>query len=244
MRYGVISDIHSNLEALLAALEALDDVDEVLCLGDVVGYGANPIECCALVRERCSLVIRGNHDRAALDPSAAEDFNPYAARAIRWTSLKLQESQSTLAWLRDLHDELWRDTFMLSHGSPANRDAYVFAAYAAVAGIGAADRPVAFCGHTHVPVAYHVDMGSSRCEESELLDGRVLVLREDRRYLINPGSVGQPRDDDPRAAFGVFDDGAHLFEFRRVAYDVAAAQRKIREARLPSVLADRLSVGT
>ncbi len=240
MRYAILSDIHGNLEALTATLEVVDDigVDGILCLGDVVGYGANPNEVVGLIGERADATIRGNHDQAAVDPSEEAYFNDWAVRAIRWTREQLSpESAQFLTELPFVH---LIDDARLVHASPGEPEKwrYILSSQAAAHEFASFDESFCFIGHTHVPmIVLKTEVGAS-----ELLDGDV-ALPAGARVLINVGSVGQPRNGDPRACFAVVDFEDRSARLVRAAYDVETARAKIIEAGLPAFLGDRLLLG-
>jgi predicted phosphodiesterase len=241
MRVAVISDIHSNLPALQAVLEDVDREapDELWCLGDIVGYGPSPNECVDLVRERAALSLCGNHDLAVLGTIDVGDFTGDAGAAARWTAGELGEPQA--AWLRGLSPSAEREGFELYHGSP--RDAvwdYVLNEQVALISLLETTARVVLVGHSHVALA----LGWDGTELSGGLapDGTEVEL-EGRRWLLNPGSVGQPRDSDPRAAWLLIDETAGRAAFRRVTYPVGEAQAAIRARGLPDVLASRLTHG-
>ena len=246
MRYLILSDLHANLEATDAVLEAAATlaIDRALVLGDLVGYGPNPNEVVDRVRGlRDAIVIRGNHDRVASGLSPDDEFNPTAQTAVRWTAAALMSASRD--YLRGLAAGPLAvdDRVEICHGAPFHEDFYVFSPAEAGRARGAATRPVCLFGHTHVAVAYAG------------LDGRVdadgpygaapftLAMAGTGRWLLNCGAVGQPRDGDWRAAFGVIDTTAHTCVFHRVEYDVATTQRRIRDAGLPAALARRLGPG-
>ena len=244
MRRLILSDIHGNVEALEAvARDARGRYDEVVCCGDIVGYGASPREAIAWVRASAARVVRGNHDRAVWEPSVKESFTSSARTAAEWCAQIL--SAQDLEWLRGLPaGPVWGDEFGLVHGSPADEDAYL-EFITDVRGIGQLlERSLCFLGHTHVQGGWQWQPGGIRRlrvpspEEFE----RVLDLEPDALYLINPGSVGQPRDHDPRAAYAIWDAAERLLSYRRVAYDIESAQRRIVAAGLPPSLALRLAV--
>ncbi|MBK8167017.1 MAG: metallophosphoesterase family protein [bacterium] len=240
-RIAVISDVHSNLQALTAVLERIDTlaVDALYCLGDVVGYGAKPVECLELVRARATGVVQGNHDALIADASLQLDFNVYSLAAVAHNRGLLDAGH--LAWLRALPTSLRPDArAQFVHGAPGDRDRYlvflddlneVSAALLEDDGPG-----VCFFGHTHHQVLY---------DGQTLLRPQPGVVAADptRRILVNPGSVGQPRDGDPRAAFAVWERGAARVAFQRVVYDIEGARRDILDAGLPRLLADRLLQG-
>lgn len=240
-RIAVISDVHSNLQALTAVMERVDAlaVDGLYCLGDIVGYGARPSECLELVRARATGVVQGNHDALIADPTLRLDFNVYSLAAVAHNRGLLGAGQ--LEWLHALPTRLRPDaTTQFVHGAPGDRDRYlvflddlleVSAALLEDDGPG-----VCFFGHTHHQVMF---------DGSSLLRPQPGEVRVDpaRRVLVNPGSVGQPRDGDPRAAFAVFDPAAGTVTYHRVAYDIEGARADILAAGLPRLLADRLLQG-
>ena len=224
MRLALISDPHANLPALQAVLAAIDrePVDRIVCAGDLVGYNPWPNEVLALLRERGVLAIRGNHDRAALTGSAI-GLNPIAAEALAWTAKRL--TPETFATLRKLDNRTrfpaGDATVAVYHGSPRDDDEYVFPEDAAEDLVRAAGVEVVVLGHTHVPMYCAYPTG----------------------IIVNPGSVGQPRDGDPRAAYALLDTDTEEWRVERVPYDIASVQRAIHRAGLPRFLADRLALG-
>ena len=239
MRIAVLSDIHANLPALDAVLEALGEVDAVWHLGDVVGYGPHPDEVVARLRDIGAVGVRGNHDEAALGGLDVSYFNPAARWAVEWTSGRM--SAETRVWLERLPDRLEIDEMTLVHGSPRDPTwEYVTTTPAARANLAAFATPYCLHGHTHVPVAWRDDDG--HVELVRPSDGSELAL-DARRVLLNPGSVGQPRDGDPRASALVLDTVLRRITWRRVDYPVAQVQADIRAAGLPAWLADRLATG-
>jgi diadenosine tetraphosphatase ApaH/serine/threonine PP2A family protein phosphatase len=233
---ALISDIHGNLEALEAVLTELGRrrPDRVFCLGDIVGYGASPNECLNHVRERCSLVLLGNHDAAASGGPEAI----YARVAAEWTSKTL--TRDNREYLQRLPLTSSQGSTFLVHASPAcPRDwEYLLDRFDAEPQFHYFEEPVCFIGHTHQPAIYMAD--PSGCKSLPLSTS---ALDPTRRYIVNVGSVGQPRDHDPRACFLLHDESAGTIEYIRIAYDVEAAQAKIRAAQLPEVLAARLATG-
>ncbi|MCA1832450.1 MAG: metallophosphoesterase [Actinomycetota bacterium] len=238
MKTAVLSDVHANLEALDAVLDEAD-CDAVIVLGDIIGYNADPqavIDRLTGMQARC---IAGNHDLALTGRFNVDWFNDVAADAIRWTAGQVDDSAfETLGRLEPVERT---GSQVLVHGSVRDPAAeYLRNAAAAAVSFSAADFSVAFFGHTHIPAAYARE--DERVRELFLSpEGETLELRADVRYLLNPGSVGQPRDGDPRASYLILD--GDRVQWRRVPYDVAETQRKIRATDLPPVLADRLSVG-
>jgi diadenosine tetraphosphatase ApaH/serine/threonine PP2A family protein phosphatase len=243
VRVAVISDIHANLYALETVLAEIDrdPPDELWCLGDTVGYGSRPNECCELVRERCSLVLVGNHDLVALGAAGvdAEDFNPEAAHALSWTVTQL--SAESREFLSSLEPQAAREGIQLFHGSP--RDPvwdYVIDELSVVESFELTDAPIVMVGHSHIATA--VLLTEDRLEGGVAPAERVAEL-ELGRWLLNPGSVGQPRDGDPRAAYLSLDLESGVARFERIAYPVARTQAEIRERGLPDSLAERLAHG-
>ena len=246
MRYLILSDIHANLEAFEATLAASAPArcDRVLLLGDLVGYGADPNAVVDRVRAMTEVVvIRGNHDKVAAGIESVEGFNHMARLAIAWTAAALtDDNRAYLASLPPGPIDI--DPFVeICHGTPFDEDVYVFDDLDALRSIRTSQRPLCLYGHTHVPAAFqlHGDelqmIGPPRGERFRL------SLSDDGRYLVNCGSVGQPRDGDPRAAYAVVDTDARTITIFRVDYDVSAAQSKILAAGLPEVLAQRLGMG-
>lgn len=241
MRVAVISDIHSNLPALEAVLADVDGEgpDEIWCLGDIVGYGPHPNECVDLTRERATLSLCGNHDLAVLGAIDVSDFTGDAGAAARWTTGALGEPQA--AWLRELSPSAERDGAELYHGSP--RDAvwdYVLSEQVALISILETTAPVVLVGHSHVALGLGwdgIELSGGLAPEGTAID------LSTGRWLLNPGSVGQPRDGDPRAAWLLIDLAAGRAAFRRVSYPIRETQAAIREHGLPDTLAARLAQG-
>lgn len=245
MRYLVLSDIHANLEALEAVLDATTDIpyDHVLVLGDLVGYGADPNAVVDRVRGlEPYAVIRGNHDKvgAGLEPSDA--FNAVARAAIRWTYEALSDDNRD--WLADLPagPNAIDDLLEICHGTPFDEDVYVFDDTDVLRSMEASSRRLCLFGHTHVQVGYRLAHQSLTLETADLRRPLNIAIGEGH-YLINPGSVGQPRDGDPRAGFGVYDADKQIVEIHRTAYPLERTQARIREAGLPEALAQRLAIG-
>jgi len=235
-----VSDIHANLEAFQAVLAAIEGYrpDRIYCLGDVVGYGASPNECLDLVRHHCSVVLLGNHDAAASGGPEIARFNIHARVAAEWThKILTREHREFLQRLPMEHDD---DGFHIVHASPATpRDwEYLLDRFDAEPQFAYFTAPVCFIGHTHQPAIFMADPAGCRS-----LPVGSLSLDPQRRYIVNVGSVGQPRDRDPRACFVVYHEAANRIEYVRVPYPIEAAQEKIRAARLPEVLATRLTTG-
>jgi predicted phosphodiesterase len=232
MRTAVISDIHSNLEALSRVLDRIDQlgVDRIVCLGDIVGYGPRPNECIDLVRKRCASVIKGNHDAGAVGELPLEHFNVNGRSAIRWTRDQL--SPQNADFLRGLTLLRVLDDMTLTHATPTDPESwdYVVSRPAIRKCFNHFTTSICFIGHTHTPLIAGED-------------GKINAFKAGMRYLINPGSVGQPRDGNPRASFGLLDDESWKFEIVRVTYNTDATASAIRNAGLPDALGKRLLHG-
>jgi predicted phosphodiesterase len=246
MRFLVLTDIHANLEALDVCLSdaAAHGYDHTLVLGDLVGYGADPNAVIARVQALQPLaIVRGNHDKVACGLDQAEGFNAVAKAAARWTLDVLTPANRD--WLAVLPEgpHIVDDLIEICHGSPFDEDAYIFDELDAVRALKTSTRPLCLFGHTHYPVTFELSadafdsIGPATDAEAqiELIDGW--------KYLVNPGSVGQPRDGDPRAAYAIVDEDQKRVELFRVRYPVEEAQMKVLKAGLPEVLAQRLAVG-
>ncbi|HOJ33119.1 MAG TPA: metallophosphoesterase family protein [Candidatus Hydrogenedentes bacterium] len=240
MRYAIISDLHANLEALQAVLNKIDTlgIDQVVCLGDVVGYNASPNECVDIVKERNIPTVCGNHDAVACGLEEPWGFNPVALSAALWTRDHLTPENQQ--WLRELPVNRSFEHFLASHGTPMDRDFYLFAWEDALPYfdyVSQLGHRVCFFGHTHCPAIFSLD-GSYGLE-----DDSTFKITDEKMFFINPGSVGQPRDGDPRAAFGILDTDRHLYELVRVEYPVEQAAERIIASKLPHFLAQRLHLG-
>ena len=240
MRYAIISDIHANLEALEAVLADIkkESVDKCVCVGDIVGYGANPHECIELTREHCPVCVAGNHDFATIEKTNIEFFNQYARQATLWTRQNITEDDrkylESLPLVADVDDR-----FTLVHGTlyaPALFD-YIQTTFDAYLSLQVLQKPICFVGHSHVPISFFLDDAVTYSTDP------VIKLKEGVKTVINTGSVGQPRDDDPRAAYAVYDTEKNLVIIKRVEYDVEKAIKKIRDAGLPEILGERLRYG-
>lgn len=250
MRILLLSDIHANLEALDASLAAAPSFDAVVNLGDLVGYGASPNEVTARSRDLGKVFVRGNHDKAVTGLLDLDDFNPMAAVAAIWTRNEL--SPENLDWLRALpQGPVSLPDFpqvQLVHGSPNDEDEYVVSLGDALAPLITLATPLTFFGHTHLQGGFFVNGSSADGFRPDYQtvgqpETVALHLKPDARYLINPGSVGQPRDGDWRAAFALFDTDAQVVHFHRTPYNLKDAQDRIFAAKLPSRLATRLAAG-
>ena len=239
MRYAVIADIHSNLEALEVVLADSKEqkCTHYCCIGDVVGYGANPRECLEIVRTMGMPCVKGNHDEYCSMDDTLEGFNPHAAEAVQWTRQQLTPDDRQ--WLRDLKYVRLVASFSMVHATldVPQRWGYVFDKLAAAASFTYQNTSVCFFGHTHVPVAF--------IRDSMVRGGTYSKFKVEpgRKYFVNVGSVGQPRDLNPKAAYVLYDLEEQTIELRRLDYDIAKAQKKILDAGLPPRLADRLSHG-
>ena len=246
MRYLVISDIHANLEAYetVMAEAAPLGYERVLVLGDLVGYGADPNAICERIRAlQPHALIRGNHDKVGSGIESPEGFNAVARSAIRWTHDRL--SPENRDWLAGLPagPMVVDDLIEICHGTPFDEDAYVFDDLDALRAMHSARRPVCLFGHTHVQVGHYLSkeqFGLATADEERPL---TMSIAENNRYLVNPGSVGQPRDGDPRAGFATVDTATREITIYRVDYPIAKAQARIMSEGLPEVLAQRLALG-
>ncbi|MCD8534132.1 MAG: metallophosphatase family protein [Verrucomicrobia bacterium] len=241
MKFAIIADIHANLEALEAVLSDAKEqgCTHYACLGDVVGYGANPKQCLDIVRDMGMPVVKGNHDEYCSTDVETEGVNAYASAAVDWTRTQLPDEDRQ--WLRDLKYFRLVTTFSIVHASLDEPKSwpYVFNKLDASSSFLYQNTSVCFFGHTHVPVAFVRDAGGT------IRGGKYqkVSIEPGKKYFINIGSVGQPRDGDPRAAYGLFDMDHKTVELRRLEYPIEVAQKKIRDAGLPPRLADRLALG-
>lgn len=245
MRYLILSDIHANWQALEAVCQtAAGQYDHILCLGDLVGYGPDPNAVVDWARLHVSTIVRGNHDKASCGIDDPAWFNPVAEAAARWTRAQLTAENE--AYVRGLaKGPRSAEGYTLAHGSPLDEDGYIARLSEARQVLQYVERPVTFFGHTHL-------QGGFECRRREVRqfarrtvpeEGLLVELRDDTAYLLNPGSVGQPRDGDPRAGYLLYDSLRNIVRFHRVTYDVATVQARIQRAGLPPLLADRLSSG-
>lgn len=242
MNILIISDIHANLVALETVLNAAGDVDAVWNLGDIVGYGPRPRECVdRIVELKPAASLIGNHDWAAIGRLALDEFNPVARYATYWTTAHL--SAEHMSYLESLPNRVIEDNWMLVHGSPRHPVwEYVYTSRVAQQNFEFFDSPVCFLGHTHIQLFISEDMAKRGISPSHPVDGDVLDLSTGR-FIVNPGSVGQPRDNNPQAAFAIFNPDTRIVTFRRVAYDIAETQAQMEQAGLPRPLITRLALG-
>jgi predicted phosphodiesterase len=243
MKYGIIADIHANLEALENALRVLEAerVEKILCLGDVIGYNADPVACLKLAREKCAVVIQGNHERMVLGASLY-GVRKETLEATEWTRSRL--SPDDLKYIESLPEEARVDeSILLVHGSPRDKDEYILSTDAIrenmhVLRTKHPEVKVCFFGHSHYPMVIGPTEVHPRFQETRKFD-----LDRNKVYMINPGSVGQPRDACPLSSFAVFDADAWTVTIYRLPYDIPATQKKILEAGIDRRLASRLEVG-
>ena len=239
MRYAVLADIHSNMEALEVVLADSRDqkCTHYCCVGDVVGYGANPKECLDIVREMNMPCVKGNHDEYCSTDEELEGFNPHAAQAVGWTRNQLSDEDRQ--WLKDLKYVRLVASFSMVHATldGPQRWGYVFDKLAAAASFTYQNTSVCFFGHTHVPVAFIRDTFVRGGTYSKF------KVEPGKKYFVNVGAVGQPRDGNPKAAYVVYDLNEGTIEIRRLDYDIPKAQKKILAAGLPPRLAERLAFG-
>jgi predicted phosphodiesterase len=261
MRHLILSDIHANWEALEASLAAVEgSYDRILCLGDIVGYGADPNRCVEWVRANCApgTVVRGNHDKVCCGIEDGEDFNATALRAARWTHEQL--TPDNLQYLRDLPEgpvlvDNETMSFLLVHGSPLDEDEYLVTATDAGMAFEHQHHALTYFGHTHVQGGFIANppqhdwwahgSGSRviRMKSAAGIATNTLLIDDHDKYLLNPGSIGQPRDSDNRAGLIIYESQMLHVDYWRIPYDIAAAQARINAAGLPEVLATRLQYG-
>jgi predicted phosphodiesterase len=240
MRYAIVSDVHANIDSLQCVLARIGPDDALISLGDVVGYGPNPNECVAALSERATHAVLGNHDLAAVENFGVENFNPAARSAIGWTQQALGDDAKL--WLNSLPYELRLPDFLLVHGAPVNYFEYILDKGAAGQAFEQTDARIVFIGHTHIAEYWDRD-GEGNIGHRHMQRGGELELEADKRYIIDVGSVGQPRDLNPLACYVEYDADAQRVRWIRYEYPIAEVQRKMRAAGLPRYLADRLSAG-
>lgn len=239
MLYALISDIHGNLEALTTVMKAIEEFapDRLICLGDVVGYGANPEECAAIVREKADICLMGNHEAAVIGNLDISYFTPYARDAALWTREHITEE--TMHWAAELPLAGRIDTFTVVHGSLYQPEMFNYVQTIADAeyNFSAMETPLLFLGHSHQPLAFF------NTEPMTYTLGPEIELDHSEKTIVNIGSVGQPRDENPNSAFAIFDSTKNTVTIHRVAYDVETAAQKILASGLPEALAMRLAAG-
>lgn len=242
MRVLIVSDIHSNLVALETVLHAAGLYDALWCLGDTIGYGPRPNECIAAMMAHSDVAINGNHDLACLGKVDLTDFNPEARRANIWNGEQLTAEHR--GWLENLEAATSIDErFYAAHGSPREPVwEYLLQPEQAVENFALFSTQVCLIGHSHVQLGFRL-RANGVCERWLPQNGEILDLDTSERFFINPGSVGQPRDQDPRAAFAILDTDAGTIQFHRVEYDIQTTQQQMREVHLPPVLIRRLEYG-
>ena len=240
MRYGIFSDVHSNLEAFESVIKAMegDKVDAYICAGDIVGYGADPSHCIRLTKKLTRNVVCGNHDWASAGRFGISYFNDCAKKAIYWTAQILDEDEK--AYLKNLKLIYEEEDFLVVHGSLDKPEEfhYIMDSRDASRTFDAMRKKICFIGHSHRPVTFTKYGEGIRCTKPEKIE-----LDKNASYIVNVGSVGQPRDRDPRACYVVYDADRKSIEIKRVSYDIKKAQSKILKAALPSFLAERLDAG-
>lgn len=236
MKTAVISDVHSNIEALSAVFSELEQtgIERVICLGDIVGYGADPDDCLHLIKDKCEVVIRGNHDSAVSGSDEYSSFNPEAEEAIYWTRNRISEEWKS--YLESLPMIFEENGIIYVHASPhkPERWSYIVSREDALFEFRYFKGSAAFIGHSHLSGIF--------CHDGDTFDNEV-ILNEEKRYIINVGSVGQPRDGNSNAAYAVYDDKLKSVNINRVAYNVESAAEKIIDAGLPNFLSSRLTAG-
>jgi diadenosine tetraphosphatase ApaH/serine/threonine PP2A family protein phosphatase len=246
MRYLVLTDIHANLEALDTCLAdaRIRRYDRTLILGDLVGYGGDPNAVVERVQALDPLaIVRGNHDKVACGIDQADGFNAVAKSAAKWTFEMLKpEHKEWLCALPEGPHEV-DDVVEICHGSPFDEDAYIFDELDAVRALKVSTRPLCLFGHTHYPVTFELSDQSFDSVGSAAAPEMRIQMKPGSKYLVNPGSVGQPRDGDPRAAYAIVDTSTRRVELFRLKYPIEEAQAKVIRAGLPEVLAQRLAVG-
>ena len=241
MLYGVISDIHANLEALNAVLLQMGSVDRILCLGDIVGYGPNPNECLAIIRDKKVLCVAGNHDKAVLGQIDMSHFTLDGQEAVIWTLSAIKKEN--LDFLKSLPLEVREDDFIGVHGSLKNQlHEYITSVRESVSTFEAMDKTLCFVGHSHRPFIFQKDTKGNYAADV-LKDGEEVDVSKIHKAIINSGSVGQPRDGDPRASFCLYDSRKKIVKIKKVDYDIVSVQGKMKKAGLSMDLIESLSTG-
>jgi len=240
MRYGILSDIHGNFEALqtVVGLYRDESIENFLCLGDIVGYGANPRECIDIIRELKAVCIAGNHDWAVSEKLDPVYFNPVAKEAVSWTQKQL--SSEDIDFLNNLGLVFKNDDLILAHGTLSEPEFFRYTIHMsdAMETFHLMDRPICFVGHSHAPNIF-IQKG----KEAQRVNTLKIKVDPECKYIINVGSVGQPRDGNPMAAYGIYDTDTRVVEVKRAPYDIQTAQEKILKVGLPASLAERLTIG-
>jgi len=240
MRYAIISDIHSNLEALVAVLDALtsERIDTYYCIGDIVGYGADPVPCLKKIKEHCLTSVLGNHDAGCVGSLDLLNFNQAARSAVVWTKKKLKKED--LDYLKNLELVVHRNSLTFVHGTLVKPEDfnYMFDLSQARESFNKMTTNIVFVGHSHVPGIFE-----KKNQTIKYFYKHKLNFSKDARYIVNAGSVGQPRDGDKRACFVIYDSQKKEILTKRVEYDIGKAQKKILDAGLPAILAERLLIG-
>jgi predicted phosphodiesterase len=240
MIYAVFSDIHANLEAFQAVMEHMKEIraERFICLGDIVGYGANPHECLKMVQDIKDTVCAGNHDHAAANLIDTSYFNPYARRAVDWTSVQLDNAD--LKYIKTFPYIYEEDDFCVVHSNLKKPESwgYIFDEFEAGTNFAEMKKQICFIGHSHVPLAFEKDEFIQPIYETTRI-----TIKENCSYIINVGSVGQPRDGDPRASYCIYDSAKKTVQWYRINYDILTAQKKIIQAGLPYFLAERIQIG-
>ncbi|NOY88726.1 MAG: metallophosphoesterase family protein [FCB group bacterium] len=241
MKLALISDIHGNLEALTAVLEDIENqkVDKIYCLGDVIGYGSDPCACLKLVEQNCDIKLMGNHEYVALGLISTENYNEAAKISSDWTKNQLTENDFSIISNFEMKHS-WQD-FLWVHASPFEPEQwhYIIAPDMAFQAFSYFDEKICFFGHSHLPQIYMEQEDNF----PRMQGGHDFLPAQENRYLINVGSVGQPRDNDPRACYLIFDTEEDEVIYRRIAYDINLTQKKMSEQHIPEMLIDRLEVG-
>jgi diadenosine tetraphosphatase ApaH/serine/threonine PP2A family protein phosphatase len=240
VRYAIISDVHGNLEALQVAFALMAPTDGLLCLGDIVGYGPNPNECVELIRARATATVLGNHDVAAIDNFGLSYFNPTARAAMQWTQTVLTPENAD--WLNGLGYEFRVPEFLLVHGAPIIYFEYILDKGGAARAFAATDAPLIFIGHTHI-AEYYALRPDGTIDHKHWQQGGSFELEAGSRYIVNVGSVGQPRDLNPKASFAFYEPASATITINRFEYAISTVQEKIASVHLPDALARRLVVG-
>lgn len=241
MLYGIISDIHGNLEALEVVLHELRRMEKLICLGDIVGYGPNPNECVKRIRDLNIPIVAGNHDKAVVGEVALTWFNRNAADAVRWTQGVI--TQENLEYLKSLPEVLEEDDFQIVHGSLRNPlEEYITSISEALPTFERMVKPLCFIGHSHVPL-FIARKHDGNYDGRVLLDGEEVLVEDYEKVIVNVGAVGQPRDGDSRASYGIYDSKTKIFSQHRVEYNIKAVQEKMKISGLPQPLIDRLQFG-